>query len=367
MTQLSLKGAALGVLGLFVATVLTLTSGAQDDEPLPPPHIPAPADDGRPDALENADQLACAGCHATIVDEWAGTLHAMAWVDERYQTAMQKKRKPASCQGCHIPEPIFDGAIGRKLRPRAETEGPRPDTRAEALAWNPRHFGISCVTCHQAPDGAMLGPYASSTEDEISGAHASRQHEAFGGTLANALCINCHRTNVGPVIGIAKDFETTRQAEKGLSCVGCHMAPVERSMASGKDKEGKPWVAPVREGRSHALQTPRDPVFLAEAFGLDARRSKVGIDLVVTNQAGHRLPGLRTRSMTFTVTGYNEAGEAVAQIEREYASDAYLPVDGVSLISLESTRTIHTVGVRAVHDWHGVDEPVTFIDERLEL
>lgn len=371
MTQLSLKGATLGVLGLFVATVLTLTSGAQDDEPLPPPHMPAPADDGRPASLEGAEELACAACHADIVDEWAGSLHAMAWVDERYQKAIKKKRKPSSCQGCHIPEPIFSGPIGRKLRPRAETEAERPaltrETLAEALAWNPRHFGVSCVTCHLAPDGAMLGPYESSPDDEISGAHASRKDEAFGGTLTNALCINCHRTNVGPVIGIAKDFETTRQADKGLSCVGCHMAPVERSMAGGLDQEGKPWASPVRRGRSHALQTPRDPDFLANAFGLEARRSETGAELVVTNQAGHRVPGLRTRSMTFTVTGYDAAGKRVAQVEREYASDAYLPVDGISLIAVESTADIKTLGVRAVHDWHGVDEPVTFIDERLEL
>jgi hypothetical protein len=368
MTQPALKGALIGVLGLVVATLLVLVSGAQETEPLPPVHVPAPADDGRPAALENASDLACAGCHAEITREWASTLHAMAWVDARYQKAMSKKRKPSSCQGCHIPEPIFNGAIGRKLRPRAETEGPRPDTDAEALAWNPRHFGISCVSCHQAPDGAMLGPLESSPEDEISGAHASRKGEAFGdGPLVNALCINCHRTNVGPVIGVAKDFEVTRQADKGLSCVGCHMAPVERSAAEGLDEDGQPWASPVRESRSHALQTPRDPVFLAEAFGLEGRRSKSGVELVVTNQAAHRIPGLRTRSMTFTVTAYDAAGKAVAQAEREYASDAYLPADGISLIPVRTTAAVASIGVRAVHDWTDVPEPVLFIDKRLEL
>ncbi len=377
LTSRSAKALLAGAFGLSLALALSSASPSETQEPeaLASPAAddatwpePAPADDGRPRALENARDLPCAQCHESIVDEWAGTLHAMAWVDERYQTAMLKKRKPASCQGCHIPEPLFDGPLDRKLKPRDEVEGPRPEERAEKLAWNPRHFGISCVSCHQAPDGAMLGPYASDPENEISKAHASRQHAAFGeGTEANALCISCHRTNVGPVIGIATDFETTRQADKGLSCVGCHMAPLERSAASGLDKAGAPWASPVREGRSHALQTPRDPVFLREAFGLEPRRAEGGAELLVTNQAGHRVPGLRTRSMTFVVTAKNAAGEALGQTERVYASDAYLPVDGISLIRVEATGSVAALHVRATHDWVGVEEPVIFFDSELEL
>ena len=78
---------------------------------------------------------------------------------------------------------------------------------------------------------------------------------------SSELCAVCHKTNIGPVVGIAKDYFASKQAERGRTCVGCHMAKVERAWADG---EG----VPVRVGRSHAIQTPRDPSFLRQAFAL---------------------------------------------------------------------------------------------------
>ena len=45
---------------------------------------------------------------------------------------------------------------------------------------------------------------------------------------SSAMCSVCHSTNIGPVVGIAKDFETSKQAERGRSCIGCHMQAIER-------------------------------------------------------------------------------------------------------------------------------------------
>src|SRR6185503_17542859 len=98
---------------------------------------------------------------------------------------------------------------------------------------------------------------------------------------SNALCSACHAFNIGPVIGIAKDFATANLEGRGLSCVGCHMAPVERAWASD---------APPRPGRSHAIQTPRDPAFLRLAFGTTVRTAGGKTTLVLENQAGHRVP-----------------------------------------------------------------------------
>jgi hypothetical protein len=335
------------------------------EEELPAPHIPAPADDGRPKELEGWESIGCAECHEQIASEWASTLHATAWVDERYQDAIAKKRRPASCYGCHIPQPLNLRPFGGKPRPRdpeaALAEGQEyPDET--------RHHGISCMSCHLGPEGVMLGPYASSPENEISPKHASAKGEAFGdGPLADALCINCHRTNVGPVIGIAKDFEVTRQADKGLSCVGCHMSPMDRSAAFVPQEDGTVIASPIRRGRSHALQTPRDPIFLATAFGLDTRKVSEGAELLISNQAAHRVPGLKSRSMTFQVQALDAGGEVLGEASLTIDSRAYLPVDGVLPLVVESSEPPAKLWVRATHDWDGVKVPVQFIDKLIEL
>ena len=333
----------------------------QDDakkEELPAPHIPAPANDGRPEMLEGWESMECVDCHREIASEWAGTLHAMAWVDPIYQEAIAQKRRPQSCYGCHIPQPLNLSPFGGKPRPRDPEATPTDETR---------HHGVSCLSCHLGPDDTMLGPYESSPENEISTAHKSSKGEAFGGNLGDALCINCHRTNVGPVIGIAKDFEVTRQADKGLSCVGCHMSAVERSASIETLEDGTTKASPVRHGRSHSLQTPRDPVFLAEAFGLDARTTAGGAELLITNQAAHRVPGLKTRSMTFVVKALDSAGKVLGESTLVIDSQAYLPVDGLLPIALATETAPAKLEVKATHDWTGIEAPVEFINKVIEL
>jgi len=80
-------------------------------------------------------------------------------------------------------------------------------------------------------------------------------------TASSRMCAVCHATNIGPVVGIAKDFLGAKLEEQGSSCIGCHMAPMDRKPSKGAEES-----APVRPGRSHAIQTPRDPAFLALAF-----------------------------------------------------------------------------------------------------
>jgi hypothetical protein len=215
----------------------------------------------------------------------------------------------------------------------------------------------------------MLGPFESSPDQELSEAHASRQDPAFllGSPAQDTLCINCHRTTVGPVIGIAKGYELTDQADKGLSCIGCHFAPVERAHAAGNAPDGMPWSAPVRKGRSHALQTPRDPYYLSLAFGLTAETTERGATLTIKNQAAHRVPGLRTRSMTFRVTAFDAAGATLGQGEHRIASDDFLDIDDAASIAVPFTGLATRLRVRAWHAWEGVDEPLRFIDRDVEL
>ena len=219
--------------GLAVASTLVAWN---DDAPLL--RTPAPAVAISPARAPGLESYACLTCHAEVGEEWATSAHGLAWVDESFQKDMQTKKRPELCHGCHIPEPLLAGVPTAK-----------PDTRAENL-----HLGIACESCHDDGTGTQLGPRGTATD-----AHPSKISSYMSTPGSNELCSSCHTTNIGPVIGIAKDFAAAKLAERGLSCVGCHMAPLERSWATD---------APARLGRSHALQTPRDPSFLRLAFAL---------------------------------------------------------------------------------------------------
>jgi hypothetical protein len=122
------------------------------------------------------------------------------------------------------------------------------------------HFGVDCNPATW-PEGRDLGPVGA---DE--GAR-TKQGKLFTPEGQSQLCVACHATTVSPVIGIAKDFVETRQFEKGRSCVGCHMQALEREFVSDPASHAKTGDAPYvkRPGRSHELQSPRDPAFLARA------------------------------------------------------------------------------------------------------
>lgn len=295
---------------------------------------PAPAIAFAPAKLDRLDELTCIECHSEIVEEWAVSAHALAWVDQAYQDELKGRKKPESCHGCHIPVPLHAGD------PTA-----RPDPRKDA-----QHFGVSCDSCHLAPDGAMLGPVGAKTD-----AHASKRSDTLLAPGSNALCSSCHKTSIGPVIGIAKDFEAAGKAAKGESCVGCHFAPL-REVDDGAG--GKRTV------RSHALQTPRDPAFLRLAF--DARVAVEGRVTVVTiaNRAGHRVPGLIGREIRFDAKLLDAAGVSVATGELALDTSSFLPVDGE--LKLELAGLGATVELTGMHTDPRAKEPVRFLTATLK-
>lgn len=298
----------------------------------PPLQPPAPAVPVRPEVLPGLETYACASCHEAVAREWARTTHALAWLDEVYQAELATKKRPELCHGCHAPEPLLAGAFSA-----------RPDAR-ETL----REHGVACESCHQDEHGAIHGPRGTPTE-----AHASRASELLTAPGSNQLCAACHSTNIGPVIGIARDA-LPFLAERGLTCVGCHLAPVEQSFATG---------APVRAGRSHELQTPRDPAFLRRAFGLALEQGATGSVLVLSNEAGHRVPGLIGRQIAFEAELLDAAGAVLARQELLIDERAYLPLDGKREIRF--TQAGAALRVRGRHRDPRAAEAVSFLDETL--
>jgi len=283
---------------------------------------PAPAIPIEPGSVELED-YECASCHAEVALEWAESAHALAWVDEAYRKSLKKKRRPASCHGCHAPEPLF--ATG-------SLEGGRPPVRADR-----RELGVHCETCHLGAGDVVLGPRGTPTD-----AHASELSPLQTLPGSNGLCAACHATDIGPVIGLADDV-----TQPGATCVGCHMAPVTRAWADD---------APERTGRSHALQTPRDPAFLRRAFELTWEADT----LVIANRAGHRVPGLVGRRITFTASVLDASGVELERAEAVLDTDAYLPAAGTYELPLQTSgATLHVTGL---HEDPRQREPVEFLD-----
>lgn len=297
---------------------------------------PAPAVALRPSVLPELESYSCATCHAEVAREWAATAHGLSWIDEVYQEAVKDKRRPESCYGCHAPEPVL-----------LEQNLARPKVRE-----GDRRLGISCESCHAGAGGVVFGPRGTPVD-----AHPSEASPRMTSPGSNELCSACHSTNIGPVIGIAKDFAASDQASRGRSCVGCHMAPVERAWASGDS-------VPTRAGRSHALQTPRDPSFLRRAFAVSWRTDGAKSRVVVENQAGHRVPGLIGREIRFKAELLDESKSVIERAELRLDATAYLPVDGTTEIPLKQAGA--AVRLLGEHLDPRDEKPVVFLDEQLE-
>jgi hypothetical protein len=294
---------------------------------------PAPPDDGRIATLDRLEESSCTECHREIAEEWSRSAHALAWVDRAYQEELKDRKKPEACHGCHVPEPLHLGELGKK-----------PEARADG-----RHFGVSCEACHLGPGGAMLGPTGAAAD-----AHPSATSPTMTGAGTTELCVSCHRTTVGPVIGIAKDFETSELRQGGASCVGCHMAVKGEVELEGGLK---------RPIRSHELQTPRDPSFLARAFELSARVAGGKTVVEIRNRAGHRVPGLIGREIDFVARGLDAGGKELAAGELSIDTSSYLPIGESLTIELGAAAAkVRVVGRHLDPQWK---EPRPFLEVEL--
>jgi hypothetical protein len=298
----------------------------------PPLSKPAPVTGGGPVKLARAGESKCNECHASIVEEWAWTAHALAWQDEVYQEELKGRKKAEACHGCHIPAPLHGGDLGTKPEPRKDD----------------LHFGISCESCHAAPDGALLGPTGAPTDK-----HATRKSDSMSGAGTTALCASCHRTTVGPVIGIAKDFEQSAAAKAGKTCVGCHMAALK----------SVPFEGGTREVRSHEIQTPRDPSFLARAFAFALAESGGKTVLRVENRAGHRVPGLIGREIAFEVRAFDASGKELAKERLIFDSSSYLAVD--EPVALELGVRAAKVRITGEHTDTRSEKPIRFVEREI--
>lgn len=275
----------------------------------------------------DASTASCATCHSEIHREWRSGAHAGAWVNPIYRNWIKTKKRPKSCHSCHIPT----GALAKAPR--------KPKARTDDL-----DDGVHCATCHVL-EGRVHGPFGAETD-----AHKSQKSELFGPTSID-LCLSCHNRPPSPNLPLGRDFTGAKLQAKGKSCKGCHMPEVERHMAIDPDT-GKP-AGPKRKGRSHRLLGPSDPEFLAKAFSFSVQVPK-GTDgtshtLVLANEAGHRIPGIKIRSFLARFEALDGAGKTLwSKEERIHAKNPILVLEKRSL-SVDAPEGTKRFRVRIRH------------------
>lgn len=292
-------------------------------------------DDGRKVQLEDVSGNDCLECHVDIGAQWRDSTHATAWQDEHFQRDLLAlpEEERAACHGCHAPTPLVPAGLPQDPAVRATDP----------------HLGVDCRACHLDADGeTILGTLGLETD-----AHPTRVSAHLA--PESMLCVSCHATTVGPVIGIAADYVETDQAEFE-TCVGCHMPMARGPLAV--DPEGEVEYE-VRRYRSHRLESTRDPEFIKKTFGLGVEERDGRAVLTITNRAGHGVPGLTTRTFTFVARVLDEDDSVLAEARRVLDHESPLRVDDA--VEVELSRSGPRVVVEGLHLADGMTEPVVFV------
>ena len=200
----------------------------------------------------------CRECHQEVWDEWHGTQHQIAYENPEVRK-LSNDFRTKECQACHLPKPVFQTGLLNRTLPR--------ETR--------RDEGVGCLSCHEGPDGRIVGRH---TMDEAPCTPVA--HSEF---IAVALCETCHNQHGTTDEYRASPFAGTK------SCNDCHMPEVTR-------KDG-------RKGRSHVMPGGHDLTTLRAAASFTAERLDNTVVLRLTNDgAGHNYPTEeRSRALDFVV------------------------------------------------------------------
>ncbi len=193
----------------------------------------------------------CRACHQDVWDEWHGSHHQISYLNPEVR-ALSEDFRNKDCQACHLPRPVSITGYGQRVLPRQT----QPDE------------GVSCLSCHQDVDGAILGRNAA--PDAPCKVRAS---EAF---TSASMCASCHNQHA-----TTDQWRASGYPERGQDCNHCHMPPVERKRQDGS----------VRPGRGHVYPGAHDAAMLRAAGRFDVSVEAGEVVLSLTNVgAGHNFP-----------------------------------------------------------------------------
>ncbi len=265
--------AALALVGLLLASLWALSARGADSA-----RTPVGGADGEPAPFGSPDT--CLPCHAQVVDEWADSMHAQAFLDPQVRAPDQSDNfAKQECLPCHAPAPIFQFGI---------EEGTRTVARVERRA-----DGVDCLSCHALPDGGVAA-----TRTGLAAPCAPQLREELS---TQRMCYACHNQH-----GTHDEWRASPAAAAGSDCLSCHMPGVTRAGAEA----GAP-----RAGASHRFLGGRDRDYALAGLALEHALVDEGRTLVVTLRnvfAGHNLPtDTRNRALDLVVTLYDARGAAL--------------------------------------------------------
>jgi hypothetical protein len=200
---------------------------------------------------ELLDARGCARCHAAIVDEWAGSRHALAWTNSIFQREYAA-RPQAWCVNCHAPL----------------------TTQQLDLGGERARQGVDCATCHLRA-GALV-----SARRGAASPHATVVDASFG---TPAFCADCHQFT----------FPVLSEGDGAATAMTRH--PMQDTVASfaagpyGADREGCLACHGSRHG--HAFPGAHDPGMREAAIEVTWCRRQDTLEIGVRNaNAGHSVP-----------------------------------------------------------------------------
>ncbi|HEX6810265.1 MAG TPA: multiheme c-type cytochrome [Planctomycetota bacterium] len=236
MTLRARIGIVLGLLTAFVGALAFLSGGGA----------------AAPQIAQRWESSAqCKACHEDVYAEWLGSHHQISFTNPEVKLLSDDFRKE-ECMDCHLPRPLAVTGFGKRTLPRRT------------------HFdeGVSCISCHLAPDGGILG-----RNDRPEVPCRPRRSEEFLAVDACASCHNQHNTT--------DQWRASPYARLGTDCSACHMAEVQRVR---NDRS-------TRMGRMHVFPGAHDKGMLLKAGKFEVARDGTDVVLTLTNTgAGHNFP-----------------------------------------------------------------------------
>jgi hypothetical protein len=282
---------------VLLALLLALLGGCQSSEP----------------GIAGAtDAKACGTCHTTQYAAWSASRLEASGTSPVF-TALASRAGEAwgsvaekRCVGCH--QPGYGG-----------------------------DHGIGCVACHSATgnletrDGLLVvdtsapvdGPFADPVATPAHGSQASPFLESPD------LCGTCHEVT-GPGLfrePTLDEFQSSPAASTGATCITCHMpllsaAPIADGVGVSRVRADHafvgvdpPWGAPPDVAESAAARTL---TLLKSGLGLSAAGSGSGVDITLSNSAGHAVPTgvafVRSFWVDVVFTGHDGESVTVADV-----------------------------------------------------
>jgi hypothetical protein len=221
----------------------------------------------------------CGRCHAEVLDEWKGTLHATAWQDPVFVAAAGRPMK-MECKPCHSPQPVLFGEL-------AMDWGYRPYLRDFNHA-----DSVNCVACHLRSDGTV----AARQDRPDAPCRPVRDPRL----RSPVLCGTCHN----PTHEANYEWERSQARALGVACNDCHSQVVYRTGADGRKKAGF----------SHVFPGGNDPEFVRKAIRSDCSLRGRELSIRVENRSAHKFPGeVPTRIFLIRIQFWDRDGTLISE------------------------------------------------------